>query len=62
MVSKIFFCSEFPDIPEKSWKRILRKSAKAKCFVFIANTTKADVKIEILVFGQNSTPCDRLIL
>ena len=39
MVCKIFFCSEFPAIPEKSWRRRRwRKPANAKRFAFQAKT------------------------
>ena len=37
MVCKIFFCSEFPDISEKSWRKRWRKPANGKPFAFQAN-------------------------
>ena len=38
IVCKIFFCSDFPNIPEKSWRRRKRwrKPANAKLFAFQA--------------------------
>ena len=38
MVCKIFICSEFSDIPGKSWKRRRRKPANAKCFLAFKQT------------------------
>ena len=37
MVCKVFFCSKFPDIPEKLWRRTWRKQVNAKCFAFQGN-------------------------
>ena len=41
MDSKMFFCSEFPDIPEKAVRVTrIRTQAIAKCFAFYANAIK----------------------
>ena len=38
MVCKKYFCSKFPDIPEKLWRRRRwRKPTNAQCFAFQAN-------------------------
>lgn len=40
MVCSIFFCSESPDIPEKSLRRRWRKLADAKRFAYQENAKK----------------------
>ena len=54
MVCKILHCSEFPDIPEKSWRRKRRrwrKRAHAKRFAFQVNTLSTFVAD--ILFNQN---------
>ena len=49
IVCKILFCSEFTNIPEKSWRRRRwRKLANAKRFAFQANAISFDIFCEIL--------------
>ena len=53
MVCKMFFCSEFPDIPEKPYggKRRSEKTANAMCLAFQGNTIRRRSKAIVKSFA-----------
>ena len=53
MVSKIFFCSEFPDSPKKMWQRSRRRRRKAiaKCYAFQAIDPKQGNQLSTTLFN-----------
>ena len=51
MVCKLFICSEFSDIPGKSWKRRWRKPANAECFLAFKQTKQKVKGLQMFAFS-----------
>ena len=61
MGRKIFVCSKFPDIPEKSWcrRKRWRKLANAKPFAYQANVKLASSRASMVVTYYINFFCTR---